>query len=53
MIILCRVVVEDVIMVGLKCALEKIGAPYVTTFGRIRMQALHVDSLVSRRMVSH
>ena len=44
---------EDVITVGLKCVLEKIGAPYVMTFGRIKMQVLYVDSLVSRSMVSH
>ena len=51
-IILCRAVVEDVITVGLKCVLEKTGAPYVMTFGRIKMQVLHADSLVSRSMVS-
>ena len=42
---------ENVILVGLKCVLEKIGVQYVTTFGRIKMQVLLVNSLVSRNMV--
>ena len=40
-------------MVGLRCVLEAVGVLSAMTSGRIKMQVLRVDSLVSQSMVSH
>lgn len=37
---------------GLKCVLVEIGAQSAMTFGKIRMQVLHVNNLVSLSLVS-
>ena len=47
-----RVAVMSKVMVGLKCALVGIGAQSAMTFGRIRMQVLHVSSWDSLSTVS-
>ena len=40
-------------MVGLRCVSEAVGVQFAMTSGRIKMQVLHVDSLVFQSMVGY